>query len=231
MKPFANAMLAALLALGTPVAAGENLVVVELFTSQGCSSCPPADGIFGEIAQRDDVLALALHVDYWDYIGWKDEFADPAFTARQKAYAYAHAKSSIYTPQMIVGGQDVLVGLKPMTLADLIQDHGAKPAQVDLTARRDGNRIDVEVTDAARHVPMLIELVTYIPKRTVSITRGENAGRTLDYHNIVATWTRLGEWSGEGTFRATVTVDSDNSVAVLVQEKGPGAIVAAARAP
>ncbi len=77
---------------------------------------------------------------------------------------------------------------------------------------------------------MVIELVTYIPKRTASIARGENAGRTLDYHNIVASWTRIGEWSGEDTFRATVTVDTDNSVAVLVQEKGPGAIVAAARA-
>jgi hypothetical protein len=186
--------------------------------------------MFGELAQRDDVLALALHVDYWDYIGWKDEFADPAFTARQKSYAYAHEKQSIYTPQVIVGGQDVLVGLKPMTLADLIQRHRAQPPQVGLTARRTGDRIEVEVSDAVRPVPMVIELVTYIPHRSVSISRGENAGRTLDYHNIVATWTRIGEWSGDGTFRAALTVDTDNSVAVLVQEKGPGAIVAAARA-
>jgi len=230
MKSFANAILGVFLALGSPVAAADNLVVVELFTSQGCSSCPPADGIFGELAQRDDVLALALHVDYWDYIGWKDEFADPAFTARQKAYAHAHEKPSIYTPQLIVDGEDILVGLKPMTLADLIQDHGAESAQVTLTARRNGNRIEVEVSNATLKVPMVIELVTYIPKRTASIARGENAGRTLDYHNIVASWTRIGEWSGEDTFRATVTVDTDNSVAVLVQEKGPGAIVAAARA-
>jgi len=230
MKSFANAILGAFLALGTPVAAADNLVVVELFTSQGCSSCPPADGIFAELAQRDDVLALALHVDYWDYIGWKDEFADPAFTARQKAYAYAHETSSIYTPQMIVGGQDILVGLKAMTLADLIQDHGENPALVNLTALRSGDRIEVEVSGATRQVPMVIELVTYIPKRTSTISRGENAGRTLDYHNIVASWTRIGEWSGKETFRATVTVDTDNSVAVLVQEKGPGAIIAAARA-
>lgn len=230
MRSLATAILAAGLAFGGPVAADENLVVVELFTSQGCASCPPADSLFGELAQRDDILALSLHVDYWDYIGWKDEFADPAFTARQKAYAYAHRKSSVYTPQMIVGGSDILVGLKPMTLADLLQIHAAKPAGVELTARRDGDRIEVEVSDALRPVPMVIDLVTYAPKRTVSITRGENAGRTLDYHNVVASWTRIGEWSGEGTFRATVTIAGDDPAAVLVQEKGPGAILAAARA-
>jgi hypothetical protein len=229
MRTLAAALIASLFALATPAASEDHPVVVELFTSQGCSSCPPADAILAELAQRDDVIALALHVDYWDYIGWKDEFANPAFTERQKSYARAHDKPSVYTPQMIVGGSAALVGVKPMQLAELIQSHGAKSPGARLTVRRAGDVVEIELSDAARPVQMVIELVTYMPRRSVSIARGENAGRTLDYHNIVVNWTRVGEWSGGGVFRAHASVSPDLPSVVLVQEAGPGPIVAAAR--
>ena len=229
MRTLAAALIATLMALATPSVSEDHPVVVELFTSQGCSSCPPADAILAELAQRKDVIALALHVDYWDYIGWKDEFATPAFTERQKASARMHDKPSVYTPQMIVGGRDTIVGVKPMRLADLIQAHGDKAPGARLTVRRAGDVVEVEVSGAVRAVPMVIEHVTYMPMRSVAIARGENAGRTLDYHNIVAGWTRVGEWSGGGVFRAAITVSSDLPSVILVQEAGPGPIVAAAR--
>src|SRR6056297_1329329 len=97
---------AAALASFTAPALADDPVVVELFTSQGCSSCPPADAMLGELAERDDVIPLALHVDYWDYIGWADIFADPAYTRRQKGYAHATGQRMVYTPQMVIDGQD-----------------------------------------------------------------------------------------------------------------------------
>jgi len=113
-------LMAAALAAVTLTPAGQanadGPVVVELFTSQGCSSCPPADKILGELAKRDDVIALSLHVDYWDYLGWKDDFASPAHTARQQGYATALGERMMFTPQMIIGGTDSVVGSRAMEL-------------------------------------------------------------------------------------------------------------------
>jgi hypothetical protein len=230
MRTLTKAILASLLLAAQPALAEDNLVVVELFTSQGCSSCPPADDIFAELAQRDDVLALALHVDYWDYIGWTDDFASPAFTARQKSYARFHESPSVYTPQMIVEGSDVLVGAKPMKLAELIERHGEAAPAVRLAVMRIDGKIEIAASDAREPAPMVVDLVTYVPHRSVSIARGENAGRTLDYHNIVSSWTRIGVWNGKGEFRASVPLASGDPAAVIVQKVGPGEIVAAARA-
>ncbi len=205
-------------------------VVVELFTSQGCSSCPPADAVLAELAPRDDVIALALHVDYWDYIGWKDSFAAPAFTKRQKAYARAAGSRTIYTPQMIVAGHDRLTGLKPMHLADLIRAHGAQPARVRLQLARAGGM--VEITAEARPAlpgPAVVQLVRYLPERQVEILRGENAGRRLTYANIVTSWTVLRDWDGQGVLKIAAPAPGDEPVVVIVQQAGPGAILAAAR--
>ena len=108
-----------IMSLGLPGAAQDSPVVVELFTSQGCAACPPADALLGELARHEDVIALALHVDYWDYIGWEDVFARPEFTQRQHAYGHAAGSTVVYTPQMIVGGQERVVGVRPMAVADL----------------------------------------------------------------------------------------------------------------
>ncbi len=208
----------------------EGPVVVELYTSQGCSSCPPADKLLGEIAKRDDVIALAMHVDYWDYIGWKDEFANPDHTLRQRAYSRAAGKRSIYTPQMIIGGKDHIIGSKPMKLAELLEAHRAAPKPAIVNVVRDGARVRIQVTAEGR-IPSggaVVQLVTYSPSETVSVRRGENAGRKLVYHNIVRDFVEVGRWDGRGTYRASVRVPQDMPVAVLVQARNTGPMLGAA---
>lgn len=210
--------------------AGERAVVVELYTSQGCSSCPPADALLAKIDSRDDVIALALHVDYWDYIGWKDEFADPAYTERQRAYARAANHRSIYTPQMIIQGETHVNGYKPMDLADAIQNHREQPAMADITLTRDGDRIRIRAEADRKFSSRAVVLVAVVdPKATVSIRAGENRGRTLDYHNIVTSLTEIGKWDGARRFDKTVRVGSSGRVAVIVQEPANGPILAAAQ--
>ena len=217
------------IALAGAAAAQDHPVVVELFTSQGCSSCPPADRLFGKLAAREDVIALALHVDYWDYIGWKDVFASPGFTKRQKAYAAAAGHRSIYTPQMVVQGAEDVVGNRKMDVADLIRKHQGKrlPVVVDLVRQGDELAISARADGAAG--PADVYLVRYEPEKSVEIMRGENAGRTLTYHNIVTEWRVLGRWDGQGTYQLRVPVEGARPVVVLVQRAGYGPILAAAR--
>lgn len=225
---------AALLALvcglaGLPAVA-DRLVVVELFTSQGCSSCPPADALLGELATRADVLPLAFHVDYWDYIGWKDIFGDPANTERQRRYAAAAGARTVYTPQMVVGGKDHVVGYKPMKLAMLIDRHGEAEQPVAIEAVRAGGEVRIALEPMDRPVGAVeVLLVRYLPERTVDIRRGENAGRTLDYHNIVVSLRSVGRWSGQGRFAKSVPADGEGEFAVLVQRQETGPILAAGR--
>jgi len=204
-------------------------VVVELFTSQGCSSCPPADEILSELGGRDDVIPLALHVDYWDYIGWKDVFAQRAFTARQKAYARTGGWKMIYTPQMVVNGEDDVVGSHPMKLADLIRKHALKPSHVDLSVVRDGDEIVIRAKAERIVPPCDIHVVRYRPTDQVQITRGENAGRTLSYSHIARSWDVVGRWDGRGVYEARLRIGGDEPVVVLIQDPENGHIEAAAR--
>lgn len=224
---------AAWMATVGPVWADDHPVVVELYTSQGCSSCPPADALMGQLAKRDDVIALALHVDYWDYIGWKDAFASPKFTARQKAYAIAAGRRSVYTPQMIIGGQEHVVGNHPKDVGTLIKKHAGSPGSVSLQIEREGNRLEIE---AKAQQPLsgtvLVQVIRYRPSARVMIKKGENAGRTVDYSNIVTEWSVLGEWNTRAPLEIDDTISGDAPVVVILQEKrakGPGAILAAAR--
>ena len=217
-----------------PAPAQGGPVVVELFTSQGCSSCPPADALLSELTGRPDVLPLALHVDYWDYIGWKDEFAMPGHAQRQKGYAQAAGRKMVYTPQMIVMGQEDVVGAKAMKLADLIARHKARAPLVTLKATRGGDRLTValELPEGAAPPPggpFDIHLVRYTPERHARITRGENAGRALDYSNIVDGWTVLGQWDGRTPGRFSTEIRGPRPAAVLVQASGHGPILGAAR--
>lgn len=221
-------------AVAAPATAEERgPVVVELFTSQGCSSCPRADAMVLELAKREDVLPLALHVEYWDYIGWTDSFGDPANTARQKGYAQVAGRDMIYTPQMIVMGQEDVVGARAMKLAELIMHHMQEPVPVLLEATREGTRLNVDLRPAEGPVegPLQLQLVRYAPLRHVEIRRGENAGRSLDYANVVEGWQVLGQWDGQGpvTFTAEVALEEDHKIAILVQRAGFGPILAAAR--
>ena len=231
MKQLLAALTAAWMVLPGAGMAQSNPVVVELFTSQGCSSCPPADELMHKLAKRDDVIALALHVDYWDYIGWKDLFADPAYTKRQHRYAYRGGRDVVYTPQMIINGQEDVVGARAMELADLITRHKQNAAVVTVSTKRDGNalRIDAQAVDGVPKGRLVVQLVRFSPKRRVEITRGENAGRTITYANVVEDWSVLGEWNPKSPLSVEADLDGDLPAVVLIQQKGAGAILAAAK--
>lgn len=204
-------------------------VVVELYTSQGCSSCPPADEYLQDLAAEPGVIALALHVEYWDYIGWTDSFANEKFTKRQKAYAKAAGSNTIYTPQMIVGGMDRVEGSDPARVEGAIRAHQAAAAPVSLQLKREGGQVVITArSDAPLAEPVNVQLVRYDPKATVKIEYGENAGMEMDYANIVTSWTRIGEWSGQGELGLTAPAPGDDPVVVILQAEGPGKIYAAA---
>ncbi|UWQ21042.1 thioredoxin family protein [Jannaschia sp. W003] len=201
-------------------------VVVELFTSQGCSSCPPADAMLGQLTERRDVLPLSLHVDYWDWIGWPDTFAVPAHAERQRGYAAGVGSSVLYTPQFVVGGSGIVAGAKGMALADTVQAHLAAPREV---LEIEG---DTLVMQAAGQ-PAELVMVEVEPLRRVAVPRGENAGRELVYHNIVRAWTPMGSWDGAAGRRALPPAsEPDRMRVVLAQRMGadgrPGAILGAA---
>jgi hypothetical protein len=206
------------------------IVVVELYTSQGCSSCPPADDFFAELVREPQVMALSLHVDYWDYIGWADTFGDAKFTARQKAYARDIGSRTIYTPQIIVGGLDRVEGNDPTQVASLLMKHFSVAHPVSVTVTRKGDRLVIEATaDGPLDRKARVQLVRYLPEATVEIRRGENAGRSITYHNVVTSWQVVGDWDG----RAPLSMDADfpdgNPGVVILQSDGPAQILAAAR--
>jgi hypothetical protein len=212
-------------------AQAENIpVVVELFTSQGCSSCPPADDMMAMLAAREDVIALSLHVDYWDYIGWKDEFAEPGHAKRQRAYAAVAGRNSVYTPEMIVNGTSDIVGAKPMELAMVIEKHKEQAKAVSVTMRAAGEgRIAIEANALQPGLePMDVILVRYQPTRTARITRGENAGRTIEYVNVAQDWQRVAQWDGKDSLQVEAEVQGAHPVVVLVQGQRHGPIRAAA---
>ncbi|WP_405404774.1 DUF1223 domain-containing protein [Paracoccus sp. Ld10] len=218
-------------------------VVVELFTSQGCSSCPPADAMLTMLAGQNDVLALSYHVDYWDYLGWADSFARPEFTERQTAYAHAVGERSVYTPQIIVDGQDTAVAPGPAQLMGLIDAHRFAPAQVTIQRDRTdiGETIELQpLSDLGGKIDVL--LIRYAPERPVDMTAGENRGKTVVYTNVVLAMQHLTRWDGLQPLRLTVRADlvgdaafpDDTRHALLVQRMMgkralPGPIVAAIR--
>jgi hypothetical protein len=201
--------------------------VIELFQSQGCSSCPPAEANVGAISDRPDVLALAFEVDYWDRLGWKDTFSKAAWTARQYAYARAMGQDGVYTPQVVVNGRVAGDALEPGSLAGLLSrgDRGAGGPSVGFS----GGAVAVG-TGASPAGGADVWLARYIPHAVeVTIPRGENAGHTLPYKDVVREMVLLGHWRGEA---ATFSVPSGDPVfaeAALVQANGGGPILAAAK--
>ena len=219
------------LGLGGTTARAEGPVVVELYTSQGCSSCPPADRLLRDLSLRSDVIAIALHVDYWDYIGWADSFADPRFTRRQKAYARAAGHGTVYTPQFVVNGTDHVVGTRPEELVASIANQHDRPHPVVLEAERHGGALRIHAVAEAPGHGFLVQLVRIDPGHTVEITRGENAGHTLTYSRIATDWEVLAEWSGEAPLEIETAIAGDASAVVIVQSLGMGAIAAALELP
>ena len=216
-----------LLAASVGSAQDRSTVVVELFTSQGCSSCPPADALLERLSRRNNVIALSLHVDYWDYIGWKDKFASPANTARQQAYARAGGRRSVYTPQMIINGLDDVAGTAPMDVADIIDRHSRRQPVVELTLRRSSNSVRVQIKPLRSIGPSIVQVAYISARKVVQIKRGENAGRSLQYTNVVKRIEDLRRWNGENPMVVEIALKQDEQAVLLIQQEGHGVIFAA----
>lgn len=192
-----GALIAILFALAAlPARAGERPVVVELFTSQGCSSCPPADAYLRDLAKRDGVIALSYNVDYWDYLGWKDTLASPAHTERQRAYARVLGLSGVYTPQIVVNGIAEGVGSRRSEIGSVIEDSEPLPVRISFTDKGDALTLDVGAGEAPAK-PATLWLVRYTREARVGIGRGENRGRTIAYAHVVRELTPVGMWDGK----------------------------------
>lgn len=212
------------------VAAQTQPVLVELYTSQGCSSCPPADEFMAHLAKDPNVIALSLHVDYWDYIGWKDTFANPQFTQRQKSYARAIGSRTIYTPQMIVNGKDRVEGNDPLEVSDKVRTHMAAHSPVTLSVTRKNGKVYITATATPPLTRKArVQVVRYLPSETVQIGRGENAGRAVTYHNVVTSWQSVGDWAGTGPLDMQADVPGGDPVVVIIQSDGPADVLAVAR--
>jgi hypothetical protein len=182
---------------GSPAFTQQTTTVLELFTSQGCSSCPAADELFAQYASRPGVLALTFNVDYWDYLGWKDTLATPDNTERQREYAMGRGDGQIYTPQVVVDGHAHVIGSDKKQLDKAILANAGN-LTVPITLSSSGDAITVTVPEASRpDLPhATLWLVMYNPAITVAIERGENGGRTLTYSNVVKRLRPIAMWKG-----------------------------------
>jgi hypothetical protein len=220
---------ASLSAASTAMAAdAAHPTVIELFQSQGCSSCPPANANVAALADRPDVLALSFSVTYWDQLGWKDTFARPEYTARQWDYAHALRHTQVWTPQVVVNGRADTVGTDRSQLWNLIRTAARAGAGPDIAIA--GGAVEIGAA-AAPAKPADVWLVRYDPRSVeVPIRRGENGGKTLPHKNIVHALIHLGSWRGQPMrFPLPTGADPAWRVAILVQTAGAGPILAAAR--
>lgn len=225
MRQLLPMVLLASAAAGAAPTAEPTPVVVELFQSQGCSSCPPADMVLNDLAGRRDVIALNFAVTYWDYLGWKDSFAQPEFTQRQRDYASAGGRSNVATPQMIVNGRVALLGSRRGEVDQAIGR--LRIVNPDPAIHVSGNTI--EIAAATRDTPATLWLVRYDPRAiAVPIKAGENGGRTIVHRNIVRELTALGSWNGRAA-RYTVPKGRAGLESVLILQAGRAGPVIAAR--
>lgn len=232
MLPLA-ALLTALMAgfVSSPASAGDKpRAVIELFTSQGCSSCPPADALLAKLAHDPGLIALSLPVDYWDRLGWKDTFAKHAFTERQVAYANARGDGQVYTPQAVINGVTHSVGSRRAGI-EMAVDMTAQSLSVPVSLTRAGGDVVVNVGPGKGKTAQLVAM-PFIASREVAIGRGENAKRKITYTNIVRDILPLGDWSSEQMSRTlpAAALEGYDGVAVLLQTgspREPGAIIGA----
>ena len=208
--------------------------VLELFTSQGCSSCPPADRLLTALAHDPSRIALTFPIDYWDFIGWKDTFAEPAFTARQKAYAAARDDSHVYTPQAIIDGLVDAVGSDRAAIEQAVatlKGHNRALA-VPMQMREADGVLHIDI-GAGEGGPAGVYVLRVIRSRTVAIGHGENSGRTVTYTNVVRAMRKIGEWDGTTQKFSLPELRSDDEGYVVLLQQGslerPGAILAAAK--
>ena len=225
----ALAICAAMTVSGSSAAVAGGKSVIELFTSQGCSSCPPADKLLGTLSKEPNLIPLTLAVDYWDYLGWKDTLALHSHTKRQRSYAKMRGDMNVYTPQAVVNGVKYTVGSDASAISAALRNHPTNEPEVPLSVKRDGENISVEV--GASQGKATVWMLSVTSKVEVQIEKGENKGANATYFNVVRAWRNLGAFSGT-PIRTSVAVselrqNGADAVVVIVQNGGehsPGAI-------
>jgi hypothetical protein len=224
----------------------EPRAVIELFTSQGCSSCPPADRLLGQLAADPSLVAISVPIDYWDYLGWKDSLADPRNSARQKGYARTRGDGQVYTPQAVVNGALHALGSDRAAIERAIAESRKLGAALSLPVRLaiadgaikvtlpDGMAAIASIGGVAARASVDVWMCGLARAVTVAIGRGENKGRTVTYHNVVRRWMKVGEWAGTGHSWSVpvqkLKGDGIDAAAILVQSgslEKPRAIIGA----
>jgi len=222
MRSITSGFVAALALFSGTAHASTPQQVIELYQSQGCSSCPPANAVLNGLADRKDLITLSFAVTYWDYLGWKDRFAQPAFTERQKDYAAAYKRPNVATPQMVINGRGFIVGTTADNVAQGLKAYARSGPEPDIALA--GHRLTVGAGTGSAQVWW----VTYDPKSLdVPVTAGENHGRTLPHRHIVKSLTRIADWSGKPVTVNVPTAPPGLETAVLLQAGRGGPIVAA----
>ena len=215
-------------AISGPARAADNVVLVELFTSQGCSSCPPADENLGQLAQMDGVLGLSLHVDYWDYLGWRDTFAHRKHTERQFAYRDLMGARVVYTPQMIVHGVRDVPGYRPEMVKEAVAEIAASVRPASIQIGDYNGMLKAQITAESVEHASTIWIAMFTTAATVDIARGENAGREITYHNVVDELMHVGPWrKGEIQEISLPVPETGGGTAIWLQENATGRILAA----
>jgi len=221
--------------------AADPRAVLELFTSQGCSSCPPADRLMGQLAKDPTLIALSVPIDYWDYLGWRDTLASPAHSARQRAYARVRGDGQVYTPQIVVDGATDVLGSDQAAVEHAIDqtEQTSGVMSLPVTLSLGNSALSVKVPSVTTGKPTgEVWLCPLAKSVVVAIGRGENRGRTITYHNVVRSWVKLGDWTGAPSNwdvpLSQIKASGIDAAAVMVQEgthERPGIILGAAYTP
>lgn len=235
---FARGMASCCFALAVGSSSAIAADVVELFSSQGCSACPPADKVLARLANDPDTIALTFAVDYWDYLGWRDTYAKPEFTRRQREYARARADQAVFTPQAVLNGRQAVIGSREDEIRaslNVMRDNGETP-DLAVAARIGDDRIIVNLPARSYDGEASVWIAGYLPSKTVDITSGENRNLAVTYVNAVDRMQVIGLWSGEAITLelplADVAPEGTAGLAIIVQARKdglPGPIIGATR--
>ncbi len=226
-----------LVSTGKSAIAGKKApTIVELYTSQGCSSCPPADLLLGELSQNPDIITLSLNVDYWDYLGWRDTLGSPRHTKRQQAYAANLGKRQVYTPQMMINGHLDVVGSRRKEVFKTLKQASSPGPRVPMNIIENKQDIVIDVSESpspalARKATVWVLITS--PKVLVPVERGENRGKNITYHNVVRQIVPAGMWEGK-SLRITLPKDGlglqgKRDCVALLQQGTVGKVIGAAR--
>ncbi|MCH8201529.1 MAG: DUF1223 domain-containing protein [Proteobacteria bacterium] len=216
-----------------PAHADEPPVVVELFTSQGCIACPPADVVLNELAEDDSILALSWAVDYWDYLGWKDTFGSAQNTVRQEYYNREFGQKGVYTPQMIINGRHQVIGSRKKDVLALVERARAEQDLARVSLSGDRTHLEVLIEGEAPRGKAVVRVIWYKSEEIVYIRNGDNRGKSLRYSNVVRGSDIMGQWDGNKVILpidlGPIIASGADCVAIIVQDGEYGPILGAAK--